>query len=113
MADRVSIDANFLASVIGVLEQCPVTTDMDWIARRNDLIVRARTVLSRSVSEGSAKNCWLDDEPDICPSPCVFEDPDEVIDNCVYASVLNSQGKCKTDCKYYRQPHKCEGNYEG
>ena len=44
------------------------------------------------------KNCWLDDEPDLFPSPCVFDDPDEVIDNCVYAQIV----KCKTDCKYYR-----------
>ena len=44
------------------------------------------------------KNCWLDDEPDLFPSPCVFDDPDEVIDNCIYARIV----KCKTDCKYYR-----------
>ena len=44
------------------------------------------------------KNCWLDDEPDLFPSPCVFDDPDEVIDNCTYARIV----KCKTDCKYYR-----------
>ena len=44
------------------------------------------------------KNCWLDDEPDMFPSPCVFDDPDEVINNCTYARAI----KCKTDCKYYR-----------
>lgn len=44
------------------------------------------------------KNCWLDDEPDLFPSPCVFDDPDEVINNCTYARTV----KCKTDCKYYR-----------
>lgn len=44
------------------------------------------------------KNCWLDDEPDLLPSPCVFDDPDEVINNCTYARTV----KCKTDCKYYR-----------
>ena len=44
------------------------------------------------------KNCWLDDEPDLFPSPCVFDDPSEVINNCIYARAI----KCKTDCKYYR-----------
>ena len=44
------------------------------------------------------KNCWLDDEPDLTPSPCVFDDPSEVINNCTYARAI----KCKTDCKYYR-----------
>ena len=48
--------------------------------------------------QGPPKNCWLDDEPDLCPSPCVFDDPSEVIENCVYARTV----KCKTDCKYYR-----------
>jgi hypothetical protein len=48
------------------------------------------------------KNCQLDDEPGLCPSPCVFDDPEECIDNCVYACNLQASGKPKTDCKYYR-----------
>jgi hypothetical protein len=47
---------------------------------------------------GPPKNCWLDDEPDLCPSQCVFDDPSEVISDCDYARTI----KCKTDCKYYR-----------
>jgi hypothetical protein len=47
---------------------------------------------------GPPKNCWLDDEDDLCPSPCVFDDPSEVISNCIFAETV----KCKTDCKYYR-----------
>jgi len=43
-------------------------------------------------------NCWLDDEPELCPGPCVFDDPSEVIHNCTYAQRV----KCKTDCQYYR-----------
>jgi len=66
---------------------------------------RARTALAQPELQVSPKNCWLDDEPDIWPSPCVFEDPEEVIGNCAYASVLHSEGKCKTDCQHYRQPH--------
>jgi hypothetical protein len=61
-----------------------------------DLIDRARAVLA--TPSGPPKNCWLDDEPDLCPSPCVFEDPSEVISNCTYAYKI----KCKTDCQYYR-----------
>ena len=59
---------------------------------------QARTALAQPEPEGPPKNCWLDDEPDLCPSPCVFDDPSEVINNCVYAL----QVKCKTECKYYR-----------
>ena len=44
------------------------------------------------------RNCWLDDEPELCPSPCVFDDPSEVISDCVYAQKI----KCKTDCRHYR-----------
>lgn len=58
---------------------------------------RAYALLAQSTPE-PPKNCWLDDEPDMFPSPCVFDDPDEVINNCTYARTV----KCKTDCKYYR-----------
>jgi hypothetical protein len=64
-----------------------------------DLIARARAALeAQPEPQGPPKNCWLDDEPDLCPSPCVFDDPSEVIDNCLFAQKV----KCKTDCKYYR-----------
>ena len=62
----------------------------------NRLCKRARAALA--TPPGPPKNCWLDDEPDLCPSPCVFEDPSEVISNCTYAYKI----KCKTDCQYYR-----------
>jgi len=62
----------------------------------NRLCKRARTALA--TPPGPPKNCWLDDEPDLCPSPCVFDNPSEVISNCDYAKRI----KCKTDCKYYR-----------
>jgi hypothetical protein len=61
-----------------------------------DLIDRARTALATPL--GPPKNCWLDDEPDLCPSHCVFDNPLEVISNCYYAKRI----KCKTDCQYYR-----------
>jgi hypothetical protein len=57
---------------------------------------RARAALATPL--GPPKNCWLDDEDDLCPSPCVFDDPSEVISNCIFAETV----KCKTDCKYYR-----------
>jgi hypothetical protein len=60
------------------------------------LIERANAALATPL--GPPKNCWLDDEPDLCPSHCVFDDPSEVISNCTYAWKI----KCKTDCKYYR-----------
>lgn len=68
------------------------------------LLNRARAALAQPEPEILPKNCWLDDEPDIWPSPCVFEDPEEAISNCAHASVLHSEGKCKTDCQHYRQP---------
>jgi len=46
-------------------------------------------------------NCWLDDEPP-CPSRCVFDDPREEVNNCTYATMIESANKKKTDCKYYR-----------
>jgi hypothetical protein len=52
--------------------------------------------------QGPPKNCWLDDEPGLCPSPCVFDDPSEVIDSCVEARCLSLEGKPKEACKYYR-----------
>jgi hypothetical protein len=64
----------------------------------HDLLERARAALAQPELQGPPKNCWLDDEPDLCPSPCVFDDPSEVISNCVYAQLV----KCKTDCSYYR-----------
>jgi hypothetical protein len=64
------------------------------------LINDARAALAEP--HGPAKNCWLDDEPDLCPSSCVFDDPQETIDNCTYARQLHTEGKCKTDCQYYQ-----------
>jgi len=60
------------------------------------VVAKARAALA--TPSGPPKNCWLDDEPDLCPSPCVFEDPSEVISDCTYACII----KCKTDCQYYR-----------
>jgi hypothetical protein len=61
-----------------------------------DAVDRACAALATPL--GPPKNCWLDDEDDLCPSPCVFDDPSEVISNCIFAETV----KCKTDCKYYR-----------
>jgi len=47
-------------------------------------------------------NCWLDDEPP-CPSPCVFDDPSEEVDDCSLAVMLRDAGKPKTDCNHYRE----------
>lgn len=63
-----------------------------------DLMQRARIALAHPEPQGPLKNCWLDDEPTVYPSPCVFDDPSEMIENCIYAQKV----KCKTDCKYYR-----------
>jgi hypothetical protein len=65
--------------------------------------MHCRALLNRARAElatppGPPKNCWLDDEPYLLPSPCVFDDPSEVISDCTYAKTV----KCKTDCKYYR-----------
>ena len=74
-------------------------------SNKDALVYRAHAALSQPEPEILPKNCWLDDEPDIWPSPCVFEDPEEAVSNCAHASVLHSEGKCKTDCQHYRQPH--------
>ena len=63
---------------------------------------RARAALAQPEPQGPPKNCWLDDEPGLCPSPCVFDDPSEVIDSCVEARCLSLEGKPKEACKYYR-----------
>lgn len=52
-------------------------------------------------------NCWLmdierrHDEPP-CPSPCVFDDPSERVDDCSDAMMLRDAGNSKTDCVHYR-----------
>lgn len=69
---------------------------------QQDLKDRARAALAQPESQ-IPKNCWLDDEPGLYPSPCVFDDPDERIDNCVLAQRLRAAGGLKTECKYYRQ----------
>lgn len=66
------------------------------------LLTRARAALAQPESQ-VPKNCWLDDEPGLYPSPCVFDDPDDRIDNCVCAQQLRAAGEAKTQCKYYRQ----------
>lgn len=68
----------------------------------NDILDRARAALAMPKSQ-VPKNCWLDDEPDLCPSACVFDDPDDRIDDCVCAQILKAEGRVKTECKYYRQ----------
>ena len=71
-----------------------------YYGENRDAVDRARAELAKP--EGPPKNCWLDDEPDLCPSPCVFDDPSEVISNCVEARYLSEKGKPKEACKYYR-----------
>jgi len=58
------------------------------------------------------KNCWLDDEPDICPSPCVFDDPEEFIGNCCLAVKLHAGGLKKTDCQHYKVPPKADVEHQ-
>ena len=62
-----------------------------------------QTVALAEQESGIPKNCWLDDEPYLCPSPCVFDDPSEYVSNCMFAKKLEADSKPKTDCKYYRQ----------
>jgi len=68
----------------------------------HNLLERTRAALAEHES-GIPKNCWLDDEPYLCPSPCVFDDPSEYVSNCMFAKKLEADSKPKTDCKYYRQ----------
>jgi hypothetical protein len=56
------------------------------------------------------KSCWLDDEPDVAPTPCVFDDPSETIESCVYATLIRNQGKTKTTCKHYKAPSPPSGS---
>ena len=56
------------------------------------------------------ESCWLDDEPDVAPTPCVFDDPSETIENCVYATLIHNEGKTKTTCKYYKAPSPPSGS---
>ena len=70
--------------------------------KQSPLAVRVDAALAQPEPQGPPKNCWLDDEPYLCPSPCVFDDPSEVIDNCVEARYLSEKGKPKEACKYYR-----------
>ncbi len=35
-----------LKDIINLLEQCPVTSDTDWIVKRNDIIVRSRQAIA-------------------------------------------------------------------
>ena len=84
---------DFRALCAELLDELQYQTSYETNAKLQD---RARTALA--TPPGPPKNCWLDDEPDLCPSQCVFDDPSEVISNCDYARTI----KCKTDCKYYR-----------
>jgi len=86
-------DPNFRALCAELLDELQYQTSYETNAELQD---RARAALATPL--GPPKNCWLDDEPDLCPSQCVFDDPSEVISNCDYARTI----KCKTDCKYYR-----------
>lgn len=36
-----------LKDIINLLEQCPVTSDTDWIVKRNDIIVRSRQAIAK------------------------------------------------------------------
>jgi len=47
-------------------------------------------------------NCWLDEEEALFPSPCVFDDRRQEINNCSFAAMLQDHHKDKTDCKHYR-----------
>jgi hypothetical protein len=68
----------------------------------HNLLERARAALAEHES-GIPKNCWLDEDPGLCPSPCVFDDPNDHVCNCMFATKLEADSKPKTDCKYYRQ----------
>jgi len=70
----------------------------DWTRKWADAVKRTKAALAQPEPQWPPKNCWLDDEPDLCPSHCVFDDPSEVINDCLFAREV----KCKTDCKYYR-----------
>ena len=78
----------------------PAASEMSSVEKTEKLMdaMAATTAALATPPPEPPKNCWLDDEPDLLPSPCVFDDPDEVINNCTYARTV----KCKTDCKYYR-----------
>jgi hypothetical protein len=98
VSDPIRAALERLVFLDGCADQSP-----DWKQAWRDAMAAAQAALAGQPSaqpepEGPPKNCWLDDEPELCPSPCVFDDPSEVVSNCVYAQ----QVKCKTECKYYR-----------
>ena len=92
--------AQLLAATQLYTGQNPAASEMSSVEITEKLMdAMAATVAALATAPPEPpKNCWLDDEPDLFPSPCVFDDPDEVINNCTYARTV----KCKTDCKYYR-----------
>ena len=86
------------AELLSEYEQCFTIADPS----DSPLVQRARAALAKTKPQ-IPKNCWLDDEPNLYPSPCVFDDPEEQADNCMYAQKLRAMGETKTYCKYYRE----------
>lgn len=78
---------------------------LDELRFDNRLCKRARAALASApapvVGDEIPNNCWLDDDVP-CPSPCVFDDPNQVIENCTFATMLLHAHKDKTDCPHYR-----------
>ena len=85
------------AELLSEYEECFTITDPS----DSPLVQRARAALAKTKPQ-IAKNCWLDDELNQYPSPCVFDDPMEQISNCVHAQKLQAIGETKMYCKYYR-----------
>jgi len=47
-------------------------------------------------------HCWLDDGDGAVPSPCVFDDPQEIPENCCHAMILQAERRPKQACVHYR-----------
>ena len=67
----------------------------------SELIAYGRAVIAAHEAARVGLHCYLDDDAP-CPSPCVFDDPSERVDDCTYAQRLQRDGKPKTACSYYR-----------
>jgi hypothetical protein len=88
--------SNLIRRLTDELETWVAFGELEDIERAHGLIDEARAYLK--AQEGQIpKNCWLDDEPGIKPTPCVFDDPNEIRENCCYAMQCNT----KWDCAYY------------
>jgi hypothetical protein len=72
------------------------------------ILAHARAWLHRNqpfpeASDGVKCHCWLDEDPDVrLPQPCVFDDPETPLEDCLFAVRILQENQPKTECPYYR-----------